>query len=308
MKKTKRYLVHSGLLLIFLVLLAGLWIQKMDLEKSHTTGLEALESKDHPRVVIDWGLLEPWEKKLYQDTQFKIETQILKLARESSQKKTETTGKDFFKFAPGDMALEQVRQSLSEFPQLEEIEVRRLFLVHTSLRLRLKKIVSVWISRRGDIHPVAASGELLPKIASRPLGVDPFLPISQIPMDNLNFHETESRQSFISSLALPLLKGSAFYYKHELRKSAVHLLAQLPQNGSALSVSQIESLEYDEKDGFALNLKVSQVKVQMGSDRIKVKTARVEQVLNYLMSRQMEARVIDANLSKKVLVRLRKDP
>jgi cell division protein FtsQ len=39
-----------------------------------------------------------------------------------------------------------------------------------------------------------------------------------------------------------------------------------------------------------------------------LKAARVAQVIEYMETRQLEARVIDANLSKKVLVRLRKDP
>ena len=41
---------------------------------------------------------------------------------------------------------------------------------------------------------------------------------------------------------------------------------------------------------------------------IPIKAQRVSQVLEYMETRQLEARVIDANLSKKVLVRLRKDP
>jgi cell division protein FtsQ len=50
------------------------------------------------------------------------------------------------------------------------------------------------------------------------------------------------------------------------------------------------------------------VRVKMGEDQMALKAARVSQVVDYLETRQFDARVIDANLSKKVLVRLRKDP
>ncbi len=50
------------------------------------------------------------------------------------------------------------------------------------------------------------------------------------------------------------------------------------------------------------------IQVKMGEDQVSLKSARVAQVVDYLETRQFDARVIDANLSKKVLVRLRKDP
>ena len=46
----------------------------------------------------------------------------------------------------------------------------------------------------------------------------------------------------------------------------------------------------------------------MGDDQFIVKGARVNQVLEYLESNEFKARVIDATLSQKVLVRLRKGP
>ncbi len=49
------------------------------------------------------------------------------------------------------------------------------------------------------------------------------------------------------------------------------------------------------------------VRVKIGEDQVALKAARVSQVVDYLDAKQFDARVIDANLSKKVLVRLRKD-
>ena len=41
-----------------------------------------------------------------------------------------------------------------------------------------------------------------------------------------------------------------------------------------------------------------------GEDQFEIKSSRVSQVIDYLENRDLKARVIDANLSKKVLVRL----
>ena len=52
----------------------------------------------------------------------------------------------------------------------------------------------------------------------------------------------------------------------------------------------------------------SGLRVKVGEDRVRTKSFRISQVLDYLDSRKFQARVIDANLSQKVLVRLRKEP
>ena len=52
----------------------------------------------------------------------------------------------------------------------------------------------------------------------------------------------------------------------------------------------------------------SGMRVNLGDDEVLKKSLRVSQVLNYVDEHQLDARVIDANLSKKVLVRLRKGP
>ena len=67
-------------------------------------------------------------------------------------------------------------------------------------------------------------------------------------------------------------------------------------------------MSYKEKEGFWLTLIRSGVEVRIGEELVPLKSARVSQVLDYLKSHQFEARVIDADLSQKVLVRLRKDP
>jgi cell division protein FtsQ len=51
-----------------------------------------------------------------------------------------------------------------------------------------------------------------------------------------------------------------------------------------------------------------ELRVKLGNENFESKSLRVSQVIDYIENKQIEARVIDANLSQKVLVRLRKEP
>ncbi|MNT10521.1 Cell division protein FtsQ [compost metagenome] len=104
-----------------------------------------------------------------------------------------------------------------------------------------------------------------------------------------------------------LLGGEVFVKKPELRKKAVELMEEIPAQGS-FSRKTISEIRFDQKEGFWMTMIKTGIQVKMGSDQIALKSARVAQVVDYLENRQFDARVIDANLSKKVLVRLRKDP
>ncbi len=93
----------------------------------------------------------------------------------------------------------------------------------------------------------------------------------------------------------------------ELRKKALQFVSQIPEKGE-FSREKISEIRYDQKEGFWTSLVESGIKVKMGDEDFALKSARVSQVLQYLEQNNFNGRVIDANLSKKVLVRLRKDP
>lgn len=104
-----------------------------------------------------------------------------------------------------------------------------------------------------------------------------------------------------------LLDGDVFAKKKELRTKAVKVLKEIPAEGS-FSKKTISEMRYNPKEGFMVTLVKTGIQVKIGEEQVALKSARVAQVVDYLQTRQFEARVIDANLSKKVLVRLRKDP
>ncbi|MFS4458273.1 cell division protein FtsQ/DivIB [Bdellovibrio sp. HCB2-146] len=104
-----------------------------------------------------------------------------------------------------------------------------------------------------------------------------------------------------------VLDGEVFTKQSALRKKAVDVIEELPAEGS-FSRKTVSEIRYDSKEGFWMTLIKTGIQVKIGEDQVALKAARVGKVVDYLESRQFDARVIDANLSKKVLVRLRKDP
>jgi cell division protein FtsQ len=104
-----------------------------------------------------------------------------------------------------------------------------------------------------------------------------------------------------------LLEGENFIQKKELRQKAVTVLQEIPSEG-LFSKKTISEMRYDPKEGFSVTLMKTGIQVKIGEEQVGIKSARVSQVVDYLQTRQFDARVIDANLSKKVLVRLRNGP
>lgn len=125
----------------------------------------------------------------------------------------------------------------------------------------------------GLFVPVTEGGELLPEIDSR-----------QAP-------------------SLALLIGDDFKKDVEKRKKAIELLKSMPVQGK-MNAAKLSEVSYDRRDGYWIQLIDSNVKIKFGENDFAMKSARVSQVLEYLEKKDLKARVIDANLSKKVLVRL----
>lgn len=100
-----------------------------------------------------------------------------------------------------------------------------------------------------------------------------------------------------------LAHDSIFLKSKKIRDGALTLLKALPTQGK-LHPSQVSEVGYDKKEGYWIRLLQSEVKINLGEEQFEIKTARVVQVIDYLENRDLKARVIDANLSKKVLVRM----
>lgn len=108
-------------------------------------------------------------------------------------------------------------------------------------------------------------------------------------------------------LDVPIARGEGFETDPQARKELIEFIQTLPTDGS-LSANSIAEINYSKNEGFTLSLIPTKSTVMLGSEKIQTKVTRVSQVLDYLTAHQLRGRTIDASFSKKVLVRLRKDP
>lgn len=176
-----------------------------------------------------------------------------------------------------ELPLQKISADLQAYNWIEGAAIKRAWPSTLTLKIHPYEVKLLYMGRNGHLLPVIKGGNFLDPIESR-----------QAP-------------------DVALLNGDVFVKKPELRKKAVDVIDAVPAEGS-FSKRTISEIRYDRQDGFWMTLIKSGIQVKIGEDKVALKSARVSQVVDYLDSRQFDARVIDANLSKKVLVRLRKDP
>jgi hypothetical protein len=105
----------------------------------------------------------------------------------------------------------------------------------------------------------------------------------------------------------PLLVTESKNISDDIVTTTVYLL-ELLQKQKYLSVKNLEHIFWSPKKGYILQLKQPQTEVLLGflDDGLdESKLNRVTHVLDYLDQHKIEARVIDSNFTKKVVVRLR---
>lgn len=176
-----------------------------------------------------------------------------------------------------DLDLGEISKVVSRLKWVENVYLSRSWPTRLNVRVIAKDIQLLYVNKAGLMFPVVAEGQLLDGVTSK-----------EIP-------------------DVVLLHGDVFEKDKEMRKRAVNLIAEIPAEGK-FSKKNISELRFDQKEGFWATLIQSGIRVKIGEEQVPLRANRVSQVLEYMEGRQIEARVIDANLSKKVLVRLRKAP
>lgn len=176
-----------------------------------------------------------------------------------------------------DINLKKVFQKIDQLAWIDQVNLSREWPSTLKVKVLPKEVKFLQIIGGGKIRPILADGKELAEIG-----------LKQAP-------------------DVTLLRGVEFQNDSELRKKAIQLMNELPSSGP-MSSKNISEVGYDNKNGFWISLIEKDVQVKMGDDQFALKSARVTQVLDYMDSKEFKARVIDANLSQKVLVRLRKDP
>ena len=172
--------------------------------------------------------------------------------------------------------LNKLEKELSVNSWIDESSLSRRWPSTLRILIRAKDVKMLLLTKGGKILPIVKNGEAL----------DP-IEIKQVP-------------------DVAVLVGEVFEKRKELRKKAIQVVEEIPYEGS-FSQKTISEIHFDEKDGFWMTLIKNGIQVKLGQDQIALKSARVSQVLDYMTTHKQEAHVIDANLSKKVLVRLKSD-
>jgi cell division protein FtsQ len=176
-----------------------------------------------------------------------------------------------------EISISQLNNTLQEIDWIENFHIQRVWPRKLKVSVYPEKVEMLVVKKTGGFVPILESGKVLKEITSE------FAP------DVVLIHDEEVITNAV------------------LRKKALAFLVEVPREGS-FSLSAISEFKFDPREGFVAKLLRDGTLVKLGEEQIALKAARVGKVVEYLQSKQFQARVIDANLSKKVLVRLRKDP
>lgn len=175
------------------------------------------------------------------------------------------------------LEMDEVMTKMKAKGWVRDVQVTRSWPKKLFVHIQPKSLVAYMRGTKGALHPVLEDGESLDS-------------------DQLDVFQN-----------LPLLSGDFSRKDKKLINQAIALVHGLPKDG-ALSLDRISEIGYHDKEGFWFLVMPFGTKVRLGVGEVDRKIARVRQVMEYLDSRQIGARVIDADLSKKVVVRLRKSP
>jgi cell division protein FtsQ len=182
--------------------------------------------------------------------------------------------------------LSQISKSLKEEKWIKEFQLSRAW--PSGIQLIIKP---------DDIAILVLSQEGLPKMDHMPSVIRPITKSGKI----LEKISTGQAPSAI------VTHDSVFLSNEKVRLGAVNIIKSLPESGN-MSAAHVSEIGYDKKEGYWIKLLQSETKVNFGEEQFEIKSTRISQVIDYLESRNLKARVIDANLSKKVLVRLQQNP
>lgn len=158
---------------------------------------------------------------------------------------------------------------------VKAVALRRVFPSRLSIQVTTEEAVLLYMTKKGEILPVLAGGEVLK-------------PISPTLVPDI-----------------PFMKGKRLMKDSTERLKLIKLFQQVPQKG-ALRLRNITDVRFEPTLGLTFKLIKERATVHLGESSIQTKGLQVLRVNEYLRSQKQKARVIDASFSKKVLVRLRK--
>lgn len=170
----------------------------------------------------------------------------------------------------------RIQQNILSDVWVDSVTIERSFPDRLKVRVQLKKVVFVYLDKRGRFLPLSEQGQLLN------------------PMD----------PAFVPDV--PLVRNAEIIKNPELLKKILVLFKEIPSEG-LFSQKTIAEVDWSASEGLMVeNDDIGGGRIVIGKDKVRAKSARITNVLKYLESQNQKWRVIDASFKKKVLVRLRK--
>lgn len=171
------------------------------------------------------------------------------------------------------LSAKQAAKNIEALGWVESVHIQKIFPSHLKVSLKAKEYIALFQNEKSEFFPMTADAELLQAID-----------ITKAP-------------------DLPLVVLRKSQNEQKLKTLAVQVLQALPKK-SYLRADNVLEIGLDGEDLFLL-LKKPDLQVLLGSDNLPIKLARVEKVLEYLEDRELQGRVISADFSQKVVVKLR---
>lgn len=106
---------------------------------------------------------------------------------------------------------------------------------------------------------------------------------------------------------LPILKGEIFRKNIEKRQLVINWFSELPSEG-LISKEKVSQIEYIKNKGYKIHLNQRPEEILLGEKELNRKTLRAERVLRYLVTKEVNARLVDARYREKVVVKLQEAP
>lgn len=169
--------------------------------------------------------------------------------------------------------LKDIQLDLKKYPWIETFRITKAWPRNLSVEIIPYEVSMVIQSGTKHFTPVTENGELLKPI-----------PLTDLP-------------DVVMAPQKSLLNNK------EKRMQALQFVNSMPAKGT-LSRTTISSIDYNDRNGFELRLIEPAIRVILGENDLQDKAKKVSQVLEYIEKNQIKVKAIDANSTKKIIVRM----
>lgn len=172
--------------------------------------------------------------------------------------------------------LDRVEEIIKSETWIQDAHVYRHYPQSLRVEISPKQPVGLLLTKQGRMHMISADSTVMPTIT-----------VTRAPK-------------------LPVIQDARLLQNKNLRDKVVNVLRELPAEGR-FSRETVGGVSISRDGDIVLEHLTLKTAIKLGDEGIAVKSARVARVLEYLEHNNLNSRVIDADFSKKVLVKLRND-